>query len=283
MDCERCLEQLDAYLDSELDARSADWLAEHLRQCPTCRAEYQAREWEARLYRDLAAEVSLPEGLWTCVANGIATVEAREQRRSGGVRAGWFWPERLGWWRLGWALGGVGLLTVGMWLWLRTAPTPEPLLAQGPSPSGLSDTLSDADVLRASPPVSPPMSASDTSTPSDAAVIEPPRLRTKRTTSPQPLREHLLSADAQMLHPAEQAYLVVIERLQAQVRPRRMKLDPATRMAMDETLAGLDTQIAQTREAVRQAPTDPATLHFLMAAYRRKAEVLSEIIVMTEN
>ncbi|QUV92151.1 anti-sigma factor [Chloracidobacterium aggregatum] len=89
MDCERCLEQLDAYLDGELDAPDASLLSAHLRQCPNCQAEYRAREWENRLYRDMAAGVSLPEGLWPRIAAGLAAVDEREQRRSGGgVRTG---------------------------------------------------------------------------------------------------------------------------------------------------------------------------------------------------
>lgn len=85
MDCERCLEQLDAYLDGELDAPDASLLSAHLRQCPNCQAEYRAREWENRLYRDMAAGVSLPEGLWPRIAAGLAAVDEREQRRSGGA------------------------------------------------------------------------------------------------------------------------------------------------------------------------------------------------------
>jgi anti-sigma factor RsiW len=105
MDCERCLEQLDAYLDGELDAPDASLLAAHLRQCPSCQAEYRAREWENRLYRDVAAGASLPEGLWPRIAAGMAAVDEREQRRSSGGRTDWFRPEWSGWWRLGPALG----------------------------------------------------------------------------------------------------------------------------------------------------------------------------------
>ncbi|QUV92152.1 hypothetical protein [Chloracidobacterium aggregatum] len=102
-------------------------------------------------------------------------------------------------------------------------------------------------------------------------------------TSPPPVRERPPSEAEQILSQVEQTYLVVIERLQSQARLRRMKLDPATRTAIDQTLAGLDAQIAQTREVVCQSSTDPAALHFLLTAYRKKAELLSEIIVMTEG
>ncbi len=279
MDCERCLEQLDAYLDGELDASSASVLAAHLRQCPDCQAECHAREWEARLYRDMAAGVSLPAGLWSRIAAGMAAVDEREQRRSGGGRTDWFRPEKFGWWRLGGALACFVVLAVGLWFWLRPAVTPEPLLAQGLIPPSLSDA---DDLPRVSPPVSTPKSGSETLSPADAAVIEPPRRRTVMTTPP-PVRERPPSEAEQVLYQAERTYLVVIERLQSEARLRRMKLDPVTRVAMDQTLAGLDAQIAQTREVVRRSPTDPAALHFLVTAYRKKAEVLSEIIVMTEG
>ncbi len=246
---------------------------------PGLQAECQAREWEARLYRDMAAGVSLPEGLWSRIAAGMAAVDAREQHRSDGGHTDWFRPEKFGWWRLGVALACFVVLAVGLWFWLRPAVTPEPLLAQGPIPPGLSDA---DDLPRVSPPVSTPKSGSETLSPADAVVIEPPRRRTVMTIPP-PVRERPPSEAEQLLHQAEQTYLVVIERLQSQVRVRRMKLDPATRTVMDQTLAGLDAQIAQTREVVRQSPTDPAALHFLVTAYRRKAEVLSEIIVMTEE
>ncbi|QUW01174.1 zf-HC2 domain-containing protein [Chloracidobacterium sp. MS 40/45] len=279
MDCERCLEQLDAYLDGELDAPGVSVLSAHLRQCPNCQAECRAREWENRLYRDMAAGVSLPEGLWPRIAAGLAAVDEREQRRSGGGRTDWFRPELSGWWRLGLALGCLLVLAVGLWFWLRPAVPAEPLLAQGPTPPSLSDT---GDLPRTSPPASPPTSGSETLSPTDAVVIELPRRRTGMA-SPPPVRERPPSEAEQVLYQAEQTYLVVIERLQSQVRLRRMKLDPETRTAMDQTLAGLDAQIAQTREVVRQSPTDPSALHFLVTAYRKKAEVLSEIIVMTEG
>jgi hypothetical protein len=279
MDCERCLEQLDAYLDGELDVLEASMLAAHLRQCPNCQAECRAREWENRLYRDMAAGVSLPEGLWPRIAAGLAAVDEREQRRSGGGRTNWFRPELSGWWRLGLALGCLLVLAVGLWFWLRPAVPAEPLLAQGPTPPSLSDT---GDLPRTLPPAGTPSAGSETLAPADTVIIEPPRRRTGMT-SPPPVRERPPSEAEQILSQVEQTYLVVIERLQSQARLRRMKLDPATRTAIDRTLAGLDAQIAQTREVVRQSSTDPAALHFLLTAYRKKAELLSEIIVMTEG
>ncbi|WP_058866067.1 anti-sigma factor [Chloracidobacterium thermophilum] len=279
MDCERCLEQLDAYLDGELDAPDASLLAAHLRQCPSCQAEYRAREWENRLYHDVAAGVSLPEGLWPRIAASMAAVDEREQRRSGGRRTDWFRPEWSGWWRLGLVLGCLLALAVGLWFWLRPSVTPEPLLAQGPTPPSRSDT---GDLPRTWPPAGTPSAGSETLVPTDTVIIEPPRRRTAMPNPP-PVRERPPSEAEQVLAQAEQTYLVVIERLQSQARLRRMKLDPATRTAMERTLAGLDAQIAQTREVVRQSPTDPAALHFLVTAYRKKAEVLSEIIVMTEE
>jgi len=279
MDCERCLEQLDAYLDGELDVLEASMLAAHLRQCPNCQAECRAREWENRLYRDMAAGVSLPEGLWPRIAAGLAAVDEREQRRSGGGRTNWFRPELSGWWRLGLALGCLLVLAVGLWFWLRPAVPAEPLLAQGPTPPSLSDT---GDLPRTLPPAGTPSAGSETLAPADTVIIEPPRRRTGMT-SPPPVRERPPSEAEQILSQVEQTYLVVIERLQSQARLRRMKLDPATRTAIDQTLAGLDAQIAQTREVVRQSSTDPAALHFLLTAYRKKAELLSEIIVMTEG
>ena len=279
MDCERCLEQLDAYLDGELDVLEASMLAAHLRQCPNCQAECRAREWENRLYRDMAAGVSLPEGLWPRIAAGLAAVDEREQRWSGRGRTDWFRPERFGWWRLGLVLGCFLVLAVGLWFWLRPAVPAEPLLAQGPTPPSLSDT---GDLPRTLPPAGTPSAGSETLAPADTVIIEPPRRRTGMT-SPPPVRERPPSEAEQILSQVEQTYLVVIERLQSQARLRRMKLDPATRTAIDQTLAGLDAQIAQTREVVRQSSTDPAALHFLLTAYRKKAELLSEIIVMTEG
>ncbi|QUV80455.1 anti-sigma factor family protein [Chloracidobacterium thermophilum] len=171
MDCERCLKQLDAYLDGELDAPDASLLAAHLRQCPSCQAEYRAREWENRLYRDVAAGASLPEGLWPRIAAGMAAVDEREQRRSSGGRTDWFRPEWSGWWRLGPALGCLLALAIGLWLWLRPSATSEPLLAQEPTPPSRSDT---GGLPRISPPASPSPSVSETLAPADTVIIEPP-------------------------------------------------------------------------------------------------------------
>ncbi|OYT73361.1 MAG: hypothetical protein CFK52_01990 [Chloracidobacterium sp. CP2_5A] len=272
MQCERCLEQLDAYLDGELDAGSAESLEAHLSRCPTCLAERRAREREQHLYRDLAATTSVPDGLWSRVAAGIAAVEARERRRA--VTRPWSLPW-LGGWTLGLAMAGLALAVIGLWaVWRPVAPA-EPLVAQqAPSP---------ADVLTDAPPASRAPSVSENTAPSDAVIIAPPRSRAvSAPTRTAPVIQPMSEAE-RLLRQTEQTYLTVIERLQAQVRRRRSQLDLGTRAAVDQMLVTLDAKIEEAREAARQSPTDPAALHFLVAVYRKKAEMLSEIVVMTEE
>ncbi|MFQ3582336.1 MAG: zf-HC2 domain-containing protein [Chloracidobacterium sp.] len=265
MECERCLEQLDGYLDGELDARSVTSLEAHLQQCPACSAECRARRWEQRVYRDAVAGVTLPDTIWPRVAANIARADARQAPRTAPR-----WGLPSGWWALGLAMG-CAVVAFGLWSLWRPPATTEPLLVR----QNAAATEKTAPPLIGGAPA-----VSENTTPSDAVIIEPPRRRTVPTAPPAPRQ---LSEAERALQQAEQAYVVVIERLQSQVRSRQSQLDVSTRTALEQTLSELDAKIAQTREVVRQSPADPAAMHFLMTAYRKKAEVLSEVVVITQN
>ncbi len=239
MQCERCLEQLDSYLDGELDAQTAKSLEAHLSRCQVCMDERRVAERERRLYRALSAATDVPAGLWSRVATGIAAVEARERRRAA-VRP-WSPLWLMSWRALGLATA-CAALAVGLWAVWRPAARAPPVARQAPSSAG---------ALTAAPPVSRSPLVSENAAPSDAVILAPPRTRAVAaptraapTSRPTPDAERLLRQ-------TEQAYLAAIERLQAQA-------------------------------AARQSPLEPAALHFLAAAYRKKVEALSEIVLMTE-
>src|SRR5262249_37420333 len=81
----------------------------------------------------------------------------------------------------------------------------------------------------------------------------------------------------QLVGQAEQKYLAAVHLLSRDMRKHGPKLDPEVRARFEETLAAIDRSIADTRQAVRQHPTDPEAVRYMLTAYAEKVEVLQEM------
>jgi hypothetical protein len=80
----------------------------------------------------------------------------------------------------------------------------------------------------------------------------------------------------QLVREAEQKYLEAIAILSRDVDRRRSTIDPIVLARFDNALADIDRTIAETRQAVRQNPNDPAVIQYLLAAYSKKVDALRE-------
>ena len=76
---------------------------------------------------------------------------------------------------------------------------------------------------------------------------------------------------------AEQKYLAAIAILSRDLKIRGSQLDPRLRAQFEGALVAIDRTIAETRQAVRQRPSDPQVVQYMLTAYAKKVEVLQEM------
>ena len=85
------------------------------------------------------------------------------------------------------------------------------------------------------------------------------------------------SAADRLVREAEQKYMAAIRLLTHDVSRRRSRLTPDERARFEQTLAAVDHAIADTRRAARERPRDPVAVQYMLTAYAKKVEVLSEM------
>lgn len=85
------------------------------------------------------------------------------------------------------------------------------------------------------------------------------------------------SAADRLVREAELKYMAAIRLLTHDVSRRRSRLTPDERARFEQTLAAVDHAIADTRRAARERPRDPVAVQYMLTAYAKKVEVLSEM------
>ncbi len=74
MDCERCTEDLTAYLDGELTQAKASDVKTHLALCETCREEYRSLEVSARFVEAHCTDIEIRPEAWNVVRARISAM-----------------------------------------------------------------------------------------------------------------------------------------------------------------------------------------------------------------
>ncbi len=76
---------------------------------------------------------------------------------------------------------------------------------------------------------------------------------------------------------AEREYVQAIRLLSGIVEKRKPTLDPELVAELERNLKAIDENIAATRQAFREHPSDPELALYMLAAYAKKVELLQEI------
>jgi hypothetical protein len=76
---------------------------------------------------------------------------------------------------------------------------------------------------------------------------------------------------------AEQKYLTAIAILSRDIGRRRSRMDSKTAAQFERSLAAIDRAIADTRRAARRSPDDPVAVQYMLSAYAKKVELLSDM------
>jgi anti-sigma factor RsiW len=86
-----------------------------------------------------------------------------------------------------------------------------------------------------------------------------------------------LEAALASIRRAEAEYLDAIRVLSAVVERRKETMDASLVAELEANLRAIDESIAATRRAYLEHPTDPELVHFMLAAYSKKVELLQEL------
>ena len=92
-----------------------------------------------------------------------------------------------------------------------------------------------------------------------------------------PERVSTLEGALRSIQRAEQEYIQAIQVLNGIVDKRKSTMDPQLVIEFEASLKAIDENIAATRKAYHEHPTDAELAHFMLAAYSRKVELLQEL------
>lgn len=278
MNCERCQIELEDFLYGELAERLASEVRQHLAGCTVCEAERDRLESENAMFAEFYEQTAIDPVAesWEVVRVRIAAEPARQVRE-----------EKTSWWQtnLGWLLAPtlarqaalavlLVAVSVATTMWLMRRGNDEKQIAE----------------LKPSPTVTP-QSGEPNTTPvpkTELAIVEPTKPKSDATRETVAIRQEsgrqlpvrqlndneLL---AQQLVRAEREYQSAIKLLDRAVAKRRGEIEPEAFKKYESSLALIDSSIAQSKQALRQFPTDAAAGQFLLAAYARKVELMQEI------
>jgi hypothetical protein len=121
MDCERCIDDLTAYLDGELTPRRSAEIQSHLSECGTCSHEMQALTSSAGFIESHIKEIPLKPEIWNNVKARLSTEEIRQHAGFSSFWL-WNWPKVTAT-----AFAAVSVMAFGFWGYLHYEESQENL------------------------------------------------------------------------------------------------------------------------------------------------------------
>lgn len=297
MRCEDCQNLIEEYFDAELGAAQSREVEDHLASCQTCAVAHQALAREQEMYAHYRRDIDVSPALWQAIEAGIkqqpatrpagrAVTAAVAEGFAGRLRR--LLSESFAAPRFSPALAALLVVvavgaTVAVMKFMES-PSPGKIVAVNPDESKVPDKAPAGSEKN---PPAPPV-AGQTPTP-----VTP--VRKENDVAPQPVKnsaeparprtpvvkEQLVASSTvaaeKLLQDAERKYLAAISILQRNFNKRRSQLDPGLVAKLDSALASIDGTIAETKKAMRQNPSDPIALQYMLAAYAKKVEVLRDV------
>lgn len=282
MRCEECLPSLEEFLDGELAEKPSARMSAHLELCLACAAQLEQLANEQQAFQRYQREVDLPSTAWSVIQNRIAEADADRVTRAPQVSVLKPASNRYGWLevfalpRFSLPVSAVLVLlavicTVAIMKYFDQAKPKEPeLVARSNEARALPNPAPEVK-----PDERPPESASQAGE-KVTNTSAPARIDTTRKKSPA-VAQSLKGTPEQLVREAEAKYLSAIALLTKDVRRHPSEIDPETRSRLDGALASIDRTISATRNAVHQNPNDPIAVQYMLAAYRKKVDVLREM------
>lgn len=291
MKCEDCLKVIEEYFDAELGVQETQDVGAHLGRCESCATHLEMLRRERNLYALYRRDLEVTPAIWNQIATRIQAEKIEKQPASVAARLKERLAALVGAPRLSPALTfALVIIAVGATAGLMKYMQPEPQVAV------------NQPVAQKRPDASVPVKEStervntvedkgreavnDYAQPDGVkAADEEKRAKLwtaeERADNRRSLSRPELYGDVgepeRLVREAEQKYMAAISLLSRDAKRRRTLLEPDVRARFDQTLAAVDSTIAETRRAARRQPDDPLVVQYMLAAYARKVEVLKEM------
>jgi anti-sigma factor (TIGR02949 family) len=285
MTCNDSVTLMEENLDGELDQQTASLLASHLATCPNCSREYRIREREREIYARYSRDVAVTPELWSAVQTQIEenlnTSHTSLWRR---IRHRTLKLATIP--RFSPALAAsLILVAVGVTALVMKTTHPRP----NETNRGIGHQVGKQQTGSS---LQPPVPSSETTLAKESADLKTQPAQSQGTQvrkskggmeskSASSVKDAKVSHDKrraptaqQLVAQAEKTYLEAIATLSRDVKRPDNDLDPELRTRFEETLAVINRTIADTRQAVKQHPTDPEAVRYMLTAYAKKVEVL---------
>lgn len=266
MNCDGVADQLASYLEGELLEPARLAVEAHAASCAGCAS--LLADLDAIRHEAAALPVLEPShDLWAGIAARIdAPVVALDDARQARVVV-----RRRTWLRPSLAAAALILVTAGVTHYFtRASIESDQLLASRGEPFGAAPVASAASAPSGSD-VQP--SGTDSLGTFEARVPEIDARGTTRTTGSANPAAHLASA-VPVMKETQPVYDQEISKLRAIVKERRSQLDPSTIAVLEQSIAVIDSAIAQSRAALAKDPASGFLATQLNHSLEKKVELL---------
>jgi hypothetical protein len=283
MTCHECLSLLEEDLDNKLEGRLAGVLSSHLAVCPDCTREYEMLRRERTIYNQYSSSsrIEVSPAFWSGVARRLEEESNPVRTSHWRILKEWFTPATTPRFAVVWAASllfaaiGISALVLKYGHLYRQEARNEDHVQE--TRRSVAQTSQ-----RSGPPIRLEVEGSGLPTqPSGLPNLPvPQKQQPKRESGSRAsgsIRAEGGRAVQELVEQAEQKYLAAIRILSRDVKKRGPDRDPELHERMEKTLALIDRTIADTRQAVRQRPTDPDAVRYMLTAYAKKVEVLQEM------
>jgi hypothetical protein len=280
MTCDRFTDQLPDYLEGDASETVREAMESHAAVCESCGAllaDLMLIPEEAAALPALTPSRDLWSGIAERIDARVLPLDAgRSVRPMPSIRRGWVRPAI--------AAAALVLFTASVTHVLtRVSLTPSTTVASVPAPAP-AQTVAAATPTSAVESGAPTaeLTSTDTRRP-DEPEARPARPRTARDASdrtsppgaaPAGNPNLRLASARPLLHEAEPVYDNEISKLRKIVRDRRTQLDPATIAVLEQSVAVIDSAIAQSRAALAKDPASGFLATQLNHSLEKKVELL---------
>ena len=271
LDCDEFAARLADYLDGELPDAARGAMAAHASSCAECSrllSEIESLRLDAAALPRLDPSRDLWAGIAERIDARVLPLDTSRTSRVAAVRRTWRHPAV--------AAAALVLVTAGVThVWTR-ASYETPAVAPSVSPR-----LAVASPVAVQPPavsaVAPKVSSSATASAPSSRGVEPTTRLAEPRSGAQPrltLVSRPTSAGRIMKTDVEPVYDREIVKLRAIVRERRSQLDPKTVAVLEQSIAVIDSAIAQSRAALGKDPASGFLATQLNHSLEKKVELL---------
>jgi len=276
LDCDGFAAALADYLEGDAPEAVRAAVEAHAEECADCSlllADLQA------IPRRAAALPALTPSrdLWSGIAERIDARVLPMQRPATQIIV----PTRRSWARPAIAAAALVIVTAGITHYATRALTP-PVMATAPAPPARESIATPAPRQEVAEAIITPSAPSSENTP-PTTMGQPGAQRTDRTPQVAAARQgsgravpsgtRLVGADG-VMNETEPVYDREITKLRTIVKSRRSTLDPATITVLEQSIAVIDSAIAQSRSALAKDPASGFLANQLNHSLEKKVELL---------